>query len=331
MNANPVTSASAAPFKGVAARLPSPTKIRTIAFALVLVFLVLAPLLIPPAFLMKAMCFAIFACAFNLLLGYVGMLPFGHAAFFGVASYVAAHAAKGWGWTPEVVIILGALVAAALGTIIGLIAIRRQGIYFAMITLGLAQLVYFVCVQAPELTGGEDGVHSVPRGALLGLIDIKSDSALYVFVSVVFVAAMIFVYRIIDSPFGQVLRAIRDNETRAVSLGYRVNTYKLIAFTLSAGLAGLAGAMKAIVVQSASLTDVYWATSGDPIIMTLVGGLGTVMGPALGAMVFMGLQTYLSNLRSWVLFVQGAIFFICVLFFRKGFIGLLPERIRKWL
>jgi branched-chain amino acid transport system permease protein len=200
-----------------------------------------------------------------------------------------------------------------------------------MITLALAQLVYFVCVRAAEFTGGEDGVRDIPRGALFGVIDLADDMRLYVVVSLLFVAAMIFIYRIIDSPFGQVLRAIRDNETRAISLGYQVDRYKLIAFILSSALAGLAGAVKAIVVQVASLTDVYWTTSGDPIVMTLVGGLGTVMGPAIGAMVFMGLQTYLSDLRSWVLFVQGLVFFLCVLFFRKGVMGLLPARIRKWL
>lgn len=302
-----------------------------IALLVLVICLALAPMAVHPSFLMKAMCFAIFACAFNLLLGYVGLLSFGHAAFFGLASYVSAHATKGWGLTPEVAILMATVTATALGAVFGLIAIRRQGIYFACITLALAQLVYFVCVQAPGFTGGEDGIVNIPRKALFGVIDLKSDTALYVVVSVIFVASMIFIFRIIDSPFGQVLRAIRDNEPRAISLGYRVNTYKVIAFTLSAGLAGLAGALKAIVVQVASLTDVYWATSGDPIVMTLVGGLGTVMGPALGAMVFMGLQTYLSELRSWVLFVQGAVFFVCVLFFRNGVMGLLPQRIRKWL
>jgi len=325
------TALSDAPIQRAADFLAGATRLRMIALAGLVVFLVVAPLGMHPAFLMKAMCFAIFACAFNLLLGYVGMLPFGHAAFFGLASYVAAHGAKAWGLTPEVVIVLGTVAATVLGAGFGWIAIRRQGIYFAMITLALAQLVYFVCVRTPEFTGGEDGIRDIPRGALFGVVDLGNDYRLYVVVSVLFVAAMVFIYRIIDSPFGQVLRAIRDNEQRAVSLGYRVNTYKLIAFTLSAGLAGLAGAVKAIVVQVASLTDVYWATSGDPIIMTLVGGLGTVMGPALGAIVFMGLQTYLSHLRSWVLFVQGAIFFLCVLFFRRGVMGLLPARIRKWL
>ena len=218
-----------------------------------------------------------------------------------------------------------------MGAVFGFIAIRRQGLYLAMITLALAQLVYFVCVRAPEFTGGEDGVRDIPRGALFGLIDLRDDLRMYVFVCVLFLAAMVFIYRIIDSPFGQVLRAIRDNETRAISLGYRVERYKLIAFTLSAGLAGLAGAVKAIVVQVASLTDVYWTTSGDPIVMTLVGGLGTVMGPAIGAMVFMGLQTYLSDFRSWVIFVQGLVFFVCVLFFRGGVMGALPQRFRKWL
>lgn len=311
--------------------LAAPGKVRVIALGVLVLCLVLAPFGVHPDFLMKAMCFAIFACAFNLLLGYVGLLSFGHAAFFGLASYVSAHAAKTWGLTPELAILLGTGAGTLLGALFGFIAIRRQGIYFATITLALAQLLYFVCVQAPSFTGGEDGIHSVPRGALFGVISLESDFTLYAFVAVVFIASMLLIFRIIDSPFGQVLRAIRDNEARAISLGFRVNTYKLIAFTLSAGLAGLAGALKAIVVQVASLTDVYWAMSGEPIVMTLVGGLGTVMGPAVGAIVFMGLQTYLTGLRSWVLFVQGAVFFVCVLYFRTGVIGLLPARLRKWL
>ena len=306
-------------------------RIRAIALALLLFFLVFAPLVMYPSFLMKAMCFAIFACAFNLMLGYVGLMCFGSAAFFGLASYVSAYATKTWGVQPELAVLSGTVAATLLGAAFGLVAIRRQGIYFATITLALAQLVYFVCVQAPGFTGGEDGILDIPRRALFGFIDITNDTILYAVVSVIFLASVIFVYRVIDSPFGQVMRAIRDNEQRAISLGYRVNTYKVIAFTLSAGLAGLAGALKAIVVQVASLTDVHWTTSGDPIVMTLVGGLGTVMGPAFGAMVFMGLQTYLSELRSWVLFVQGAVFFVCVMFFRNGVMGLVPQRIRKWL
>ncbi len=306
-------------------------RIRAIALALLVLFLVFAPLVMYPSFLMKAMCFAIFACAFNLLLGYVGLMCFGSAAFFGLASYVSAYATKTWGAPPELAVLSGTVAATVLGVVFGLIAIRRQGIYFATITLALAQLVYFVCVQAPGFTGGEDGILDIPRRALFGFVDITNDTTLYAVVSVIFLASVIFVYRVIDSPFGQVMRAIRDNEQRAISLGYRVNTYKVIAFTLAAALAGLAGALKAIVVQVASLTDVHWTTSGDPIVMTLVGGLGTVMGPAFGAMVFMGLQTYLSELRSWVLFVQGAVFFVCVMFFRNGVMGLLPQRIRKWL
>lgn len=326
------TTAAQAPLQqALAAPGDDATRIRRIALVLLLVAVVLAPMAVQPAFLMKAMCFAIFACAFNLLLGYVGLLSFGHAAFFGMASYVTAHAAKSWALTPELAIVLGTLTATAMGAAFGFVAIRRQGIYFATITLALAQLVYFMCVQAPAFTGGEDGIRGVPRGALFGLIDLQSDMAMYVLVALVFLASMVFLFRVIDSPFGQVVRAIRDNEPRAISLGYRVNHYKLIAFTLSAALAGLAGALKAIVVQVSSLTDVYWAMSGEPIVMTLVGGLGTVIGPALGAVVFMALQTYLTGLRSWVLFVQGAVFFVCVLFFRQGVMGLLPERWRKWL
>lgn len=307
------------------------SRVRAWALAIVVAALVAAPFGIHPAFLMKAMCFAIFACAFNLLLGYVGLLSFGHAAFFGIASYASAYAAKQWGATPELAILGGTFVATVLGAAFGYVAIRRQGIYFATITLALAQLVYFICVQSPTVTGGEDGLRDIPRGRLFGVIDLSNQFAMYAFVAVVFVASMIFIFRVVDSPFGQVLRAIRDNEPRAISLGFRVQRYKLIAFTLSAGLAGLAGALKATVVQVASLNDVHWTMSGEPIVMTLVGGLGTVMGPAFGALVFTSLQTYLSDLRSWVLFVQGLVFFVCVLLFRRGVMGLLPANVRKWL
>lgn len=331
MNGMQTTAPLTGDIAGAAQLVADGRRMRTIALLVLIVVVVLAPLAVYPTFLMKVMCFAIFACAFNLLLGYVGLLSFGHAAFFGLASYMTAHAAKVWGLTPELAVLLGTLAAALLGAVFGYIAIRREGIYFATITLALAQMVYFFSVQAPGLTGGEDGVRGVPRGALLGLINLKSDYAMYAVVATVFLACMVFIVRVIDSPFGQVLRAIRDNEARAISMGYRVNTYKLIAFTLSAALAGLAGSLKAIVVQVASLTDVYWAMSGEAIVMTLVGGLGTVTGPALGALVFVGLQSYLAQLGSWVMFIQGAVFFVCVLFFRNGFIGFLPLRMRKWL
>ena len=273
-----------------------------------------------PVFLMKALCFALFACAFNLLVGFGGLLSFGHAMFLGTAGYVCAHAAKVWGWPPEAAILAGTGAAAALGLVTGLLAIRRQGIYFAMITLALAQMIYFFYLQAP-FTHGEDGIQSVPRGKLFGLLDLSNTLTMYYVVLVVFIAAFALIYRVIHSPFGQVLKAIRENEPRAISLGYDAERYKLLAFVLSATLAGLAGATKAIVFQLASLTDVLWTMSGEVVLMTLLGGMGTVFGPVVGAFVIIGLENYLAAFGEWVTVITGAIFVVCVLAFRRGIVG----------
>ena len=293
-----------------------------------LAFALVAPYVLYPVFLMKVLCFALFACAFNLLLGFGGLLSFGHAAFFGSASYISAHAAKVWGLTPELSILTGTLAAAVLGLAIGSLAIRRQGIYFAMVTLAFAQMVFFFSLQAP-FTGGEDGIQSVPRGHLFGLISMAPDRNLYFFVLAIVFAGLLIIYRIIHSPFGQVLKAIRDNEPRAVSLGYRVNRYKLAVFVLSATLAGLAGATKAIVFQLASLTDVYWTMSGEVVLMTLLGGMGTVFGPIVGAAIIVTMENYLATFGAWVTVIQGVIFVISVLLFREGIVGVLARRLRK--
>jgi branched-chain amino acid transport system permease protein len=286
------------------------------------------PFVVYPVFLMKALCFALFACAFNLLIGYAGLLSFGHAAYLGSAGYVTAHAAKVWGWPPELAILLGVATAALLGLAIGALAIRRQGIYFAMITLALAQMLFFFCLQAP-FTHGEDGIQAVPRGALFGLLDLRDTLVMYYVVLAVFLAGFLLIYRTIHSPFGQVLKAVRENEPRALSLGYQADRYKLIAFVLSAALSGLAGGTKAIVFQLASLTDVHWTMSGEVVLMTLLGGLGTVFGPVVGAVIVIGLETYLAQLGAWVTVVQGIIFVLCVLAFRRGVVGELARVIRK--
>jgi len=300
------------------------------AFAVMVAFFVLAPFVVYPVFLMKALCFALFACAFNLLIGYVGLLSFGHAAFLGSAGYVTAHAAKVWGWPPELAILGGAAAAAALGLAVGALAIRRQGIYFAMITLALAQMIYFFCLQAP-FTHGEDGIQAVPRGTLLALFDLRQTMTLYFVVLAVFLGGFLLIYRTIHSPFGQILKAIRENEPRAVSLGYKADQYKLIAFVLSALLSGLAGGTKAIVFQLASLTDVHWSMSGEVVLMTLLGGLGTVFGPVAGAFIVVTLENYLAQLGAWVTVVQGVIFVLCVLTFRRGVIGELARVLKKSL
>jgi branched-chain amino acid transport system permease protein len=273
-----------------------------------------------PVFMMKALCFAIFACAFNLLIGFGGLLSFGHAMFLGTAGYVCAYAAKEWGWPPEAAILVGTASATVLGIITGMLAIRRQGIYFAMITLALAQMMFFFYVQAP-FTHGEDGIQAVPRGKLFGFIDLSSTLVMYYTVLVVFFAAFLFIYRIVHSPFGQVLKAIRENEPRAISLGYDAEKYKLLAFVLSAMLAGLAGSVKAIVFQLASLTDVHWSMSGEVVLMTLLGGMGTIFGPVVGAFAIVGLESYLAPLGQWVTVITGAIFVACVLAFRRGIVG----------
>jgi branched-chain amino acid transport system permease protein len=283
---------------------------------------VAAPFFFYPVFLMKALCMALFACAFNLLLGYVGLLSFGHAAFFGTASYVTAHAVKVWGLPTELGILAGVAVAAALGLVLGYLAIRRQGIYFAMITLAFAQMVFFFCLQA-KFTGGEDGIQAVPRGYLLGIIDLNQPLTMYYFVLAVFLFGFAVIMRAINSPFGQVLKAIRENEPRAVSLGYRAEHYKLLAFILSAALAGLAGSTKALVFQFASLTDVDWTMSGEVVLMTLIGGIGTILGPVIGAFLLTTMENYLAQAGSWVTIVEGAIFVICVLTFREGIVGVI--------
>ena len=306
-----------------AVRSPS----EAIAFVIMAGALIVAPMFFYPVFLMKALCFALFACAFNLLIGYVGLLSFGHALFFGWASYVSAHAAKVWGLPPELAILSGTATAAAFGLVVGALAIRRQGIYFAMITLALAQMMYFFAVQAP-FTHGEDGIQAVPRGKLFGLVDLSNQINMYFTVLVVFLGCFLLIYRIINSPFGEVLKAIRENETRAISLGYKADRFKLVAFVLSATFAGVAGATKALVFQLASLTDVDWTMSGEVVLMTLVGGLGTLFGPVLGAFFIITLENYLTTIGQWVFVVQGLIFVVCVLLFRRGIIGELANLLR---
>ena len=270
---------------------------------------------------MQALCIALFACAFNLLVGYVGLLSFGHAMFLGSAAYVSAHVAKVWGLDPALAILAGVVCAALLGIVTGALAIRRQGIYFAMITLALSQMIYFFCLEIP-FTHGEDGIQSVPQGRLLGLFDLSNQTILYYFVLAIFLFGFLVIYRTINSPFGDILKAIRANEPRAVSLGYRVDQYKLAAFVLSAALAGLAGATKAIFAQNASLTDVQFAMSGEVVLMTLLGGMGTIYGPVVGAFLVVAMQQYLGQyLGQWVTVIQGSIFVVCVLLFRRGIVG----------
>ena len=295
---------------------------------LMLVFLVTClPFMLYPVFLMRLLCFALFACAFNLLLGYVGLMSFGHAAYFGMGSYVTAWTAKNWGLTPEIAILLGGLTGGTLGLAFGKLAIRRQGIYFAMITLALAQMNYFFCLQATDFTGGEDGIQQVPRGFLFGLFSLRSDLAMYCVVAVIFLVFFVLIHRTVHSPFGQVLKAIRENEARTTSLGYRVDDYKLIAFVLSCFIAGIAGGTKSIVFGIATLTDVNYGLSGEVVLMTLLGGLGTIFGPVVGAGVLVSLENYLAQAGSWPTVLQGAIFIICVLAFRRGIVGEVAARV----
>jgi branched-chain amino acid transport system permease protein len=301
-----------------------------VGFVIMVALFAVLPFVAYPVFLMQALCFALFACAFNLLIGYVGLVSFGHALYFGWASYLAAYAAKTWHLPPELAILTGTATAAVLGVIAGGVAIRRQGIYFAMITLALAQMMYFFALRAP-FTGGEDGIQSVPRGRLFGYFDLSNEMTMYVFVLVVVLAAFLLIYRIINSPFGEVLKAIRENEQRTVSLGYNTDRYKLVVFVLSATLAGLAGSLKALVFQLASLTDVHWTMSGDVLLMTLLGGLGTVFGPVVGAFAVIAMQNYLAPFGQWVLVIQGVIFVVCVLVFRRGIIGELAAFLRVQL
>jgi branched-chain amino acid transport system permease protein len=307
---------------------PAAPRSQLVAFLVLLGIGVVAPFFIYPIFLAKLLCFALFACAFNLMIGYVGLLSFGHAAFFGFAAYVTGHSAKVWGLPPEVAIIAGTAAAGILGLAFGLLAIRRQGIYFAMITLALAQMLFFFCLQAP-FTGGEDGIQGIPRGVMFGILPLENMMTLYFVVLGIFVFGFLVIFRAIHSPFGQVLKAIRENEPRAISLGYKVDHYKLIAFVLSSALSGLAGGTKAIVFQLASLTDVHWTMSGEVVLMTLLGGLGTVFGPVAGAAIIISMQNYLAQLGGWVTVVQGAIFVACVLTFRRGVIGELARALKR--
>jgi branched-chain amino acid transport system permease protein len=297
------------------------------AFVVMVVVFAVGPFAVYPVFLMKALCFALFACAFNLLIGYGGLASFGHALFFGWASYATAYTAKTWGWPPELALVAGTAAAAVLGVVAGGIAIRRQGIYFAMITLALSQMMYFFALEA-KFTGGEDGIQGVPRGRLFGLFDLSHEMTMYVFVLVVFLAGFLLIYRIINSPFGEVLKAIRENEPRTISLGYKTERYKLVAFVLSATLSGLAGGLNSLVFQLASLTDVHWTMSGDVLLMTLLGGLGTVFGPVVGAFIVIAMQNYLAPFGQWVLVIQGAIFVACVLLFRRGIVGEIAQLLR---
>ncbi|MDR5885324.1 branched-chain amino acid ABC transporter permease [Vreelandella janggokensis] len=304
---------------------------RTMFYLALIAIGLVAPFLAYPVFLMKILCFALFACAFNLLLGYAGLLSFGHAAFLASGGYVTGYLLASYpGLTPEVGIIAGTFSATLLGILFGVLSIRRQGIYFAMVTLALAQLMFFVYIQAP-FTGGEDGLHGVPRGELLGFIDLSNNIAMYYFVFAIFLFGFALIQRAVHSPFGQVLKAIRENEPRAVSLGYNVNAYKLLAFVLSAAIAGLAGSTKTVVFQLASLTDAHWHMSGEVILMTLLGGVGTLLGPVMGASLVISLQHILaqSPLGNWVSVILGLIFVVCVLSFRSGIVGELGKMYRK--
>lgn len=303
-------------------------KHQKVAFGAMLAIFALAPLIVYPVFMMKVMCFALFACAFNLLVGFGGLLSFGHAMFLGTAGYITAHSAKVWGFPPELAILAGTFAAFVLGIVTGLLAIRRQGIYFAMITLALAQMIYFFYLQAP-FTHGEDGIQAVPRGRLFGFIDLSNIWIMYYTVLVIFLAGFLLIWRTIHSPFGQVLKAIRENEPRAISLGYDTTHYKFMAYVLSGTLAGLAGATKSIVFQLASLTDVHWTMSGEVVLMTLLGGLGTIFGPVVGALIIITMENYLAQLGAWVTIVQGAIFVVCVLTFRRGVIGEIAHFLKK--
>ena len=320
--ANPVSEASRRPFS-----LFGFSSAQAWALVVLVALIVVCPLGIYPISLMRLMCFALFACAFNLLIGYVGLMSFGHAAYFGMGSYAAAWAAKSAGLTPELAILGGGLVGGALGLAFGWLAIRRQGIYFAMITLALGQMVYFFCNKVP-FTHGEDGIQGVPRGSLFGLVSLKPDMAMYAVVSVVFLACFLLIHRIVHSPFGQVLKAIRENEPRATSLGYRTDTYKLIAFVLSAALAGVAGGMNCIVNNISTLTNVENQLSGQVVLMALLGGLGTIFGPVVGAAIIVAAEVALAEAGSWSLVLQGMIFIVCVLAFRRGIVGEIAARLR---
>jgi branched-chain amino acid transport system permease protein len=302
-----------------------------IVFVLMTAVLAIVPMTgIYPYFVMQGLCFALLACAFNLLLGYGGLLSFGHAMFLGTAGYVCAHALKVWGFPPELGIVAGVVAAALLSIVTGVVAIRRQGIYFAMITLALAQLLYFIYLQTP-FTHGEDGIQGVPQGKMFGVLDLSHPDTLYYVVLGGFLFGFLAIYRAINSPFGEVLKAIRENEQRAISLGYKTDQYKLLAYILSGTLAGLAGSLKVLVAQNASLTDVHWTMSGEIVLMTLVGGLGTVFGPVAGAFAIIAMQQYLAGFGQWVTVIQGVIFVVCVLTFRRGVVGEIAHYFKRSL
>jgi len=311
--------------------MTSTSNLRIAGWLFVAVAAVAAPFLFHPLFAMQILCFALFAAAFNLLAGYLGLISFGHAAFFGLGAYISGYAVKAWQWPTELGILAGMIGAGAVGVVFGFLAIRRHGVYFAMITLALAQLIYFICHQAP-FTGGEDGMAGIPRGYLFGFISLSNNLVMYCFVLAIVSAGLLVIYRIVHSPFGLLLQAIRDNDRRATSLGYEIERAKLVAFILSAALTGLAGATKAIVFQFASQTDILWSTSGIPVLASLIGGIGTLSGPVIGAAVMVALENLLGGLGQWVFFVQGAIFVFVVMFFRRGIYGELLaslERRRK--
>ncbi|WP_342791893.1 branched-chain amino acid ABC transporter permease [Methylobacterium oryzihabitans] len=302
---------------------------QTIQFLVMAALFAAAPLVVYPGFMMKAMLFALFACAFNLIAGYGKLVSFGHAMFLGTAGYVSGHAAKSWGLTPELAVLAGTAAAALLGLASGWLAIRRSGIYFAMVTLAFAQMIYFVALQAP-FTGGEDGLQAIPRGHLFGLIDLSRPANLYGFVLAIFLGGFYLIMRVVGSPFGLVLRGISDHETRAQSLGLETERFKLVAFTLSAALSGLAGATKAITSQIATLVDVHWSMSGEVLLMTFLGGVGTLFGPVVGAFVVVAMQNYLAALGQWVIVLHGTIFVLCVLIFRRGIVGEASLLLRRW-
>jgi branched-chain amino acid transport system permease protein len=310
---------------------PQAIRDEMVAFAVMTALLAIVPFTgIYPFFVMQALCFALLACAFNLLIGYGGLLSFGHAMFLGTAGYVTGHALKVWGFSPELGILAGTAASAGLAVITGLVAIRRQGIYFAMITLALSQLLYFIYLQAP-FTHGEDGIQGIPQGHLFFFLDLSKPTVLYYVVLAGFLAGFLLIFRTINSPFGEVLKAIRENEPRAISLGYKTDQYKLLAFILSGTLAGLAGALKVFVAQNASLTDVEVGMSGQIVLMTLVGGLGTVFGPVVGAFIIIAMQQYLASFGQWVQVIQGVIFVACVLLFRRGIIGEIAHYLKRSL
>ncbi len=319
MTSVPNRSLGTAP--GSSAKSAAASRRTRLMFACLIAVGSIAPFVMYPTFLMKVLCFALFACAFNLLLGFAGLLSFGHAAFFGGSAYITGHLCRNWGLPPELGLLAGTVFGGVLGAVFGWVAIRREGIYFAMITLGLAQLVFFLAMQF-HFTGGEDGMQGIPRGKLFGVVDMSDNIAMYFFVLAVFLGGFWLINRTIHSPFGQILKAIRDNEPRAISLGYDVARYKLLAFVISASLAGLAGSMKSLVFQLASLADVHWHTSGQVVLMTLMGGLGTILGPVAGALTIVGLENLLADkVGSWVSVIMGAMFVLCVLLFRRGVVG----------